>query len=456
MEEEKIVGFSVFPEYAKFIYSITKQEEVLGKPEALSDMFVLDLSYGNFAGLVASSILAEAGAEVIRIEPPNGDIARKMTPYGITIKDSGLAYVVEARNKYHITLNIEKEEGREMLKKLAKRADVLIETFPPGYMDSLGIGYRQLKETNPGLIYCAITTFGQFGKDSEKFGKMRGYDIVDQCRGVIMSVTGEPELDPDIPKEYKRPIRSGNWMGWYIGGMWAAFGILLAMFYKRKTGKGQFIDMSPCEGLMAIANYLMQYYHITRVDTGEGKKMVRAGNFDYAVFPYTYVKAKDGYVFMSGFTDPNWAALCEIMNRPDLQKQYPTIRERLNPYNQPKIQKEIEKFTSELTSDRILKIVLDYSKKPDRKGTVVTGRLNSPKEVLEVEHFKMKNMFVERTDPDYGKVLVQNSIFRFMSETPGRIKWICRPIGADNEFIYGKYLGISGEKLKELKDRNII
>ncbi|MFN3383596.1 MAG: CoA transferase [Archaeoglobaceae archaeon] len=455
MEEKKIVGLAIDPEYAKFIHSITNPADVFGKPEALDDIVVLDLSYANFAGLVASSFLAELGAEVIRIEPPNGDLARKMSPDGIMINGTGLPYIVEARNKYHITLNIEKEEGREILKKLVKKADVLIETFAPNYMENLGIGYKQLKEINPSLIYCAIASFGQFGKDAEKFGKMRGYDLIDQARGVVMSVTGEPELDPEIPKEFKKPVKSGNWMGWYVGGMWASFGILMAMFYRRRTGKGQFIDASPCEGLMAIANYLMQYYHLTKME-GEAKKMIRAGNFDYAVFPYTYVKSKDGYVFMSGFTDPNWAALCEIMNRADLQQQYPTIRERLNPYNQPILQKEIEKFTSQYTSEELLRIVLEYSKKPDKKGTVVPGRLNAPKEVLETEHFRIKEMFVERKDPNYGKVLIQNSLFRFMSRTPGRIKWVCRPVGADNEFIYLKYLGFGREKLEKLKSEGVI
>ncbi len=169
------------------------------------------------------------------------------------------------------------------------------------------------------------------------------------------------------------------------------------LFYKRKTGKGQLIDAAPPEGLLAISNYLMQYFHLTK------NKMVRAGNFDYAVFPYTYVKCKNGYTFMSGFTDPNWAALCEIMNRPDLQQQFPTIKERLTPENQPKIQHEIEKFTMNYTAAELLEIVTEYSRRPDKKGTVVTGRLNAPKEVLEVEHFKVKRMFVKMKDPHYGR-----------------------------------------------------
>ncbi len=450
MDEEKIVGMALNKEYAKNMYELTKPEDVQGKREALDGLVVLDLSYGNYAGLFASSILAELGAEVIRIEPPEGDIARKMTPYGIMIKDAGLAYLTEGRNKYHITLNIETEEGAEILKKLVKKADVLIETFKPGYMDSFGIGYRQLRDLNPKLIYCAIYTYGQFGEDAEDFGNQPDYDIIDQARGLIMSVTGEPELDPDIPKEYKRPMKHGNWHGWYIGGAWAAFGILTALFYRYKTGEGQFIDCSPPEGLLAIANYLITYFHMS------GNQMVRAGNFDYAVFPYTYCKCKDGYAFMSGFTDWNWAALCEIMNRPDLQKQFPTTKERLIPENQPIIQKEIEKFTTQYTFEELLNIITEYSRRPDKKGTVVTGKLNAPKDVLEIEHFKVKKMFVELDDPHYGKLLIPNSLFRFMSASPGRVKWACRPIGADNEYIYGKYLGIGGRKLEELKEKNII
>ncbi|HDN74406.1 CoA transferase [Archaeoglobales archaeon] len=450
MEEDKIVGMAIDAGYAKFIHSITKPEDIPDKPEALEDVVVLDLSYGNYAGIFASSILAELGAEVIKVEPPEGDIARKMTPYGIMVGDAGLAYITEGRNKFHITLDITKDEGKEILKRFVRKADVLIETFKPGYMDSLGIGYRQLKEVNPRLIYAAIYTYGQFGKDAEKYGNQPDYDLIDQARGVIMSVTGEPELDPEVPQEYKRPLKHGNWHGWYMSGGWAAFGILLALFYRSKTGKGQFIDCAPPEGLVSVSNYVIQYYHMT------GKQMVRAGNFDYAVFPYTYVKSKDGYTFMSGFTDPNWAALCEIMNRPDLQKKFPTIKERLTPENQPIIQHEIEKFTTQYTSAELLQIITEYSRKPDKKGTVVTGRLNAPIEVPKFEHWKIKRMFVKMNDPHYGEVFIPNSLFRYMSRTPGRVKWACRPIGADNELIYNKYLGISGKKLEELKEKGVI
>jgi len=450
MDDKNIVGMAMDKEYARWAHAETAPEDVLSKAEALTDALVIDTSYGSFAGLFASSILAEMGAAVIRIEPPGGDLARKMSPYGMMIKDSGLAYISEGRNKFHITLNLSKAEGKKLFSRLAGKADVLIETFKPGYLDSLGIGYRELSKKSPDLILCAIHSYGQHGEDAEKHANQPGYDIVDQARGVIMSITGEPDLDPELPGKYKRPLKHGSWMGWYAGGAWAAFGILMALFDRTRTGKGQLIDCSPPEGLLAISNYVMQYFHMS------GQEMPRAGNYDYAVFPYTYVECKDGYTFISGFTDPNWTALCEIMKRPELRAQFPTIKERLSPQNQPTIQHEIEKFTTQYTSDEILQMVQEYGKRPEKKGTVVTGRLESPREVLGREHWQERKTFVRTSDPYYGELLVPNSTFKGMSKTPGRVKWVCRPIGADNEFIYQSYLGIGGRRLGQLRKAGVI
>lgn len=450
MDDPKIVGMSGHPEYARWAHRETDPGDVHRKPEALDDTLVLDVSHGSFAGLFASSLLAEMGAEVIRIEPPGGDLARKMTPYGMMIRDAGLGYITEGRNKLHITLDIASEEGKTLFRALAKKADVLIHTFKPGRMEGLGLGYGDLREGNPGMIYTAIHTYGQFGGDAEKYSNQPGYDIVDQARGVIMSVTGEPDLDPEVPEEYKKPLKQGNWMGWYVGGAWASFGIQTALLHRRKTGMGQFVDVSPPEGLMAISNYVMQYFHMS------GEQMPRAGNYDYAVFPYTYVKCRDGFTFISGFSDPNWSALCDIMDRPDLLERFPTIKERLTPGNQPVIQHEIELFTVRYTSDEIQGMITEYGKRPDRKGTVVTGRLENPGDVLRREHWKERKTFVRMDDPHYGEVLVPNSSFKSMSRTPGRIKWVCRPIGADNEQVYGKYLGMGRGALGELKNRGIV
>ena len=147
-----------------------------GKPEVLDDILVLDLSYGNFAGIIAASFLAEFGAEVVRIEPPEGDPAREMTPFGANVKGVGIPFMFEGRNKRYMTLDIRnKPEDRQVFARLAEKAAVVIETFAPGEMDSWGIGYRQLSKENPGLIYVAHSPYGQYARQGERRGEDAGY-----------------------------------------------------------------------------------------------------------------------------------------------------------------------------------------------------------------------------------------------------------------------------------------
>ena len=416
------------------------------KPEALDQFKVIDCSYANIAGCFASSILAELGAEVIRIEPPEGDPARTYSPYGYLHKGTGLGYLNEGRNKFHITLNLKTEEGREIFKKLAKRVDVVIETFLPGQMDEWGIGYRQLRELNPGLVYVAIYTYGQFGPKA-RCGKA-DVDVVDQAYSGVTYVTGEMVEDPDNPKPYEVPTKQGNWMGWYAGGAWAAAGILMALHYRTKTGKGQFIDVSPAEAFGRCINYSLTYYH-------QHKETVpRAGNFDVGVFPYTYFKCKDGFTFLSGFSDINWKALCTIIDRMDLNKQYPTIFDRLNLENMKKMYHEIEKWTMAHTYEEIYNAVMDYNKNIG-EGVVVPGKICSPDDTIKAENWWIRGLFEVIDDPYYGKLTIANQPWK-MTESPPRVKWVCRPVGADNGFIYNTRLGYGEEELAELKKKGVI
>ncbi len=413
------------------------------KPEALDDVLVLDLSYGNFAGLFTSSLLAEFGAEVIKIEPPEGDVARKMTPYGLKIKDTGLAYIVEGRNKFHITLNLESEEGREIFRELAEKADVVIETFKPGYMDSLGIGYRQLSKINPGLVYTAIYSFGHFG--TKAGNGIPDYDVINQAMGGITWTTGIPEEYEEYPEHTRVPTRMGPWMGWYVGGGFAVFGIMVALFWRTISGRGQFIDVSEAEAMAKVQNYYVQYWHTFR-DT-----INRVANFDPAVYPYTLIKVKDGMAFIAGFSDPNWKALCTILGRDDLIDKYPTIKERLTPENWPKALKGLEKVTANMMTEELIQATLEYK----GEGTAVAGELLTPKESFEVENWWMRGALMKVKDPYYGELAVQG-IAPKHEKTPGRIKWLCKPAGEDNEFIFKKYLGYGKSKLEELKNKGVI
>ena len=419
----------------------------VSKPEALDDVVVLDLSYGSFAGLFASSLLAEFGAKVIRIEPPEGDIARKMSPEGIMVNDTGLAYLVEGRNKYHVTLNIESDEGREILKKFVRKSDILIETYPPGYMEEMGVGWSELKKINPKLIYVAISSYGQRGELAERAKKVkwRDYDVIAQALSGFAYTVGIPEDYEDFPEHTRVPTKMGNWMGWYAGGAFAALSILAAIIHRKESDEGQFIDISPAEALMCMNNYALLFYHLT------GEVIGRCGNFEPAAYAYNYFRCKDGMVFIAGYTDPNWRALCKIIGREDLVEKYPTIADRTNPKNWIPMTREIEKFTMQKTREELLQLWLSYK----GEGVTVAGEVLKPIETAKHEHWYERKALMKFGDKDYGKLLIQGLPAK-MSESPPRLKWVCRAIGADNGKVYWEMLGIDKEKLEELKMKGIV
>ncbi len=433
--------------WEEFARNMTDLENAREKPEALSDLLVLDVSYGSFAGLFASSLLSELGAKVIRVEPPEGDIARKMSPYGMMVEDTGLAYLVEGRNKYHITLNLEHSRGREIFEEMASKADVVIETFPTGKLDALDLGWDKLKSLNGRLILCSIKTFGEKGylAEEKQTPDALDYDTVDQARSGFAWTVGIPEEYDEFPEHTRVPTKMGNWMAHYAGGAMAAFAVMSALLFREITGEGQHIDISPAEALMALNNYALHYYHLTKTVIG------RVANFEPAAYAYNYFQAKDGMVFIAGYADPNWKALCEIIGRPDLVEKYPTLADRTNPQNFIPMTREIEKFTKNYTRDEILKIWLDY-KGP---GVTVAGEVLRPKETLDFEHWYERKALVRFSDKDYGEFLVQGLCAK-MSETPPRLKWLCRPVGADNVLIYKELLGYDYEYLAKLKKDGIL
>ncbi|MFN3383373.1 MAG: CaiB/BaiF CoA transferase family protein [Archaeoglobaceae archaeon] len=434
-------------DYFDWAKELTDPSKIYEKPEALEGIRVLDVSTGNFASIFCSSILAELGAEVIRVEPPGGDIARKMTPEGVLIKDTGLAYIVEGRNKYHITLNYRSDEGLEILKMLVAKSDVFIESFKPSETPE-DLRYKNLSNVNQKLIYVSFSSTGKFGKSIRD---VYDYDLIDQAISGIMSVTGEAEFDPAILEECKIPLKIGNWMAWYTGGAWGAYAILLALFYRMQSGKGQYIDVSPAECLLRHCNYYLQYYHES------GRLVPRFGPYDPAVFAYTVVKAKDGKsVFIAGYSDENWRGLTNLMNRPDLFEKYPTPQHRTKLENQIKLREEIEHWSKNYTAEEIVKKATEYSMDKTTPGTVVTGIVYSPKESSKLENWYERGILRWIEDPYYGKILLQTSSFSWMSETPGRIKWVCKPPGADNTYVYTKILCFDAKKLRELKSRGVI
>ncbi len=436
-------------EWAEWIRSQTDPARVSAKPEALDDLLVLDVSSGSFAGPFCSSILAEWGAEVIRIEPPGGDITRRFSPFGIEHQGTGLAYLVEGRNKLHITCHLEKAEGRRLFRRLAAKADVVIETYKPGQMDAWGIGYRQLGQANSRLVYAAISTYGQFGPKAPRNARKPNYDVADQALSGLLYMTGEPAKDPRRPQPYETPSKSGNWMGWYAGGAWAAFGILAALQHRQRSGEGQFVDVSAPEALMRFTEDAVLYYDKA------GRIRERVGVVDTSVSPYYFVRCKDGHQMIAGFSDVNFTGLTNIMERPELREdpRFNTFVKRIQ--NRLALHGEVERWSQQFTSQEILAKVQNYMSSKRGPGTVATGRVNSPAETFQEGHWWERGSLTKVDDPVYGELPLQGQPWK-ATVTPPRMKWACRPVGHDNEYVYPKHLGLGPSKLSGYKKRGAI
>ena len=413
------------------------------KPEALDDLLVVDVSQQSVAGMVCTAFLAELGAEVLKVEPPGGDPARAWGPAGFVYKGEGLAYLAEGRNKYYITLNLETVEGRDLFRQLARRADVVVESYPPGRMDNWGIGYRQLSTENSRLIYTTISARGHFGPRAAD--SMPEYDLTSQAASGLTYITGEPETDDAGAADL--PTKAGPWLAGYAGGAWAAFGVLGALHYRHETGRGQMVDVTPAEGLMRYLEYTLLWYQI------DGRIRERIGYYDFAVFPYTFIRVQDGWAFIAAYTDSNFQALCRIMERPEMAQdpRFGNVWARVQPENERALRDEIEAWALHKTSDEILeKVMADAG-----PGVVVFGRVETPAEVLSRENWWERGCFHKFSDPCYGDLTLQMPVWR-MTETPPRIRWVCRPAGYHNTYIYQKYLGWGPGHLTRLRSNGII
>jgi len=439
-------------EWADHVRSLDDPAKNFEKPEALDDLVVLDLSSRSMAGCFCSSLLAELGAETIRIEPPGGDLVRTYSPNGVMHQGTGLAYLQEGRNKYHVTLNLETKDGQEILKFLAGQADVLIETYPAGTMDALGIGYEELAKLNPRLIYTSISGYGQFGPESAR--KQYDYDNVSQARSGIQYGTGEilPEGKTYDEMPYAVPTKAGPWIAWAAAGTFGAMGILSAVYYRGLTGEGQAIDIATPEAYERLHDYALHWY------ADQGILNERFGNLDTALWLYGFYPTKDGGVFLGGLRLEMWKAFVDIIGKYDEwgAEQWTTLAPFMKKDWQLKYQAMINPETEKYTSQELTMKSVEYAKSGRLAPiTPVVAEIVSPDKAMRDEVWRDRGVFMPVQDPVYGSVVCAQAQWK-ATETPPRTKWVCRPIGYDNGYIYLKYLGFGPVKLKELEGKGII
>ena len=392
---------------------------------ALDGVTVLDLSR-VLAGPYCSMILSDMGANVIKVEVPGtGDDTRGFPPF----KDGKSGYFMNMnRNKKGITLNLKK--GKDVFLELVRKADILIENYRPGTMEKLGIGYEELKKVNPKLVYGCISGFGHYGP----YSKRPGYDIVGQAMSGIMSVAGWPDGEA---------TRAGAPVSDTVAGISLAAGVLAALHYAQKTGRGQKVDIALVDSLVSVMQIINQIYLIG------GRIPGRTGNAYESTAPYDTFPTKDGqHVVIGVANDKFWRQICEMMGRtelihhPDMAKNGDRVR------NRDKIKPIVTEWTMTKTAKELVDQLLEAG--------LPTAPIYDVKQVTEDPHIAgAREMFIEIEDPDVGAVKVTNSHIK-MTETKPGFKSPAPALGQHNREIYGGMLGFTEEQLNKMKEDGVI
>lgn len=392
----------------------------------LDGVTILDLTR-VLAGPYCGMLLADMGARVIKVEVPGtGDDTRGMGPF---IGEHSAYYINFNRSKYGITLNLKKPEGKAMFLEMVKKADVVIENYRPGTMEKLGLGYDVLKETNPGIIYGAVSGFGHTGPLS----KRAGYDIIGQAMGGLMSTTGWPGGEP---------TRTGTPMGDVLGGLNLAVGICAALVRKQKTGLGEKVDVALVDSVVSSLQNIIMIYQT------EGRIPQRIGNRYESTYPYDSFKAKDGSVIVGAGNDKLFASLCDVMGQPELKEEPRFLRVRDRVENHEALQKIVEAWTSQFTIDEVV-AKLNAAGVPSSPVNTIDRVCAEPQIA---EH---RGMFPKIEQPGVGEMSIVNCAQK-LTETEAGPRKAAPLLGEDNEAVYGEFLGYDAAKLAELKENGVI
>lgn len=393
---------------------------------ALGGLRVLDIAT-FVAAPFCGTIMADFGADVIKIEQPQGgDSLRK---FG-TLTDSGdsLVWLSEARNKKTITLDLRKPEGAELLKKLVQESDVLLENFRPGTLEKWGVGYEDLKQINPRLIMLRISAYGQTGPNRHQPGFAR---IAHAFSGLTY-LSGEPDGPPVVP--------GSTSMADYASGMWGAIGVLTALHAREKTGRGQFIDLGLYESVFRLLDEIAPAY------AKFGTVRERMGADTINVVPHSHYETGSGeWVALACTNDRMFERLATVMKRPEIAEQFPTSVVRVQHRD------EINQLVADWMKQRTLAEVLSET----RDGGVPCAHIYSIADIFKDPQFIERGNLMKVNDPRAGELVLPAAVPR-LSETPPVFRHAGRALGADNDEVYADLLGLTQEQINACRETGVI
>jgi CoA:oxalate CoA-transferase len=393
--------------------------------EILEKLKVLDLSQ-IMAGPLSSMILGDLGAEVIKIEPPEGDAARVM---GETFIQGQSDYLLSLnRNKRSMVIDLKKEPGKEILYRLARQADVLLENFRPGTVEKLGVDYPTISRLNPGIIYCSVSGFGQQGPYRDR----PAMDPIIQAMGGLMGITGNPRTGP---------AKVGSPISDFIAPLLATIGILGALYLRQKTGEGQKVEISMLDGIIFSLIPRPAYYFL------KNKSLPLTGNRHFQIAPCNAYPTKDGqYVMVIVHTQKHWVNFCEALGRMDLlgDCRFLTNADRLQN------SAELDGVLAELFQQRNQWEWVDYLA---GKGVMI-GPVYRMDQLFQDPQVVHDQMVVEIDHPLAGKIKSIRTPIGF-SASPLKIKRPPPLLGQHTEEILFE-LGYTGEEIEHYKNSGAV
>ena len=384
------------------------------------------LDFGQvYQGPYATLLMATAGADVIKIEPPNGEPLRRRAPPG---KSTTFPIAMLNSNKRAITLNLKHERGRQLLFRMAEKGDVLLENFAPGVMDRLGVGFKVLHEINPRLVYASGSGYGLTGPDRDNLAM----DLTIQAVSGLISVTGEPD---------RPPLKSGPAVVDFLSGIHLYAAVMTALYERSVTGIGRLVEVAMQEAAYPTLTSQLEAYWRT------GEVPPRTGNASHNRVPINVYAAKDGYVAMNLAVEEHWHNLLAAMGREDLRDDPRFSSPAARVENRELVDATITEWTKTLGKMEIFAIA--------KQRRIPLAPVRDVGEVMHDPHMHERGYLDDIEHDEIGPITVPTSPLRFHGAD--RRKTSPSPkLGQHNEEIYGGWLDLSVDEIAELKADGVI
>ena len=392
----------------------------------LEGIRVVDLTR-ILAGPYCTMMLGDMGAEIIKVENPDGgDDTRSWGPP--FLNGVSTYFISINRNKKSLTLNLKDERGKELLRDLIRKSDIMVENFRPGTLDKLGFSWEEIHRLNPAMIFASLSGFGQTGpRKSEP-----GFDVVIQGEGGLMSITGEPDGPPN---------KVGASVADITAGMLAAQGILLSLYHREKTGVGQMVDVGMLDGQVALLTYHANGYFAT------GKIPPRRGNKHPSITPYETYSCKDGYFNLGVGNDSLWRRFCDAMGLGEIKEdpKFAVNKDRVD--NRLELQEILDALFAEKTVEETLDGL--------RGAGVPCGPINNLAQVLSEPQVLAREMVVDVDVPVAGPTKVTGVPIK-LSETPGSVRTPPPTLGQHTEEVLESVLGMDEAQRNALRQEGVV